>query len=224
MQPFLDEQALLLQARQLAGRTLAELAQQYGMQVPQTLHHNKGWIGNLIQLCFGLSANSRAEPDFAALGVELKTLPIRAGKPCESTFVCVVPLLELSYLTWETSSVRHKLSRVLWMPVEAESSIPLAQRRVGMPLLWSPSVLQEQVLKNDWQELTDLVCLGQLDKITARHGTYLQIRPKAANAKALCAAVGDEGERIMTLPRGFYLRTQFTQEILASHYITLAHG
>ncbi|RID08381.1 DNA mismatch repair protein MutH, partial [Escherichia coli] len=55
--------------------------------------------------------------------------------------------------------------------------------------------------------------------ITARHGEYLQIRPKAANAKALTEAIGARGERILTLPRGFYLKKNFTSALLARHFL-----
>jgi DNA mismatch repair protein MutH len=55
----------------------------------------------------------QTEQDFAALGVELKTIPIDSqGKPLETTFVCVAPLTGNTGVTWETSHVRHKLKRV----------------------------------------------------------------------------------------------------------------
>ena len=43
--------------------------------------------------------------------------------------------------------MRHKLSRVLWVPVEGARHIPLAERRVGSPLLWSPSEEEERLLR-----------------------------------------------------------------------------
>ncbi|MGR5543468.1 DNA mismatch repair endonuclease MutH, partial [Vibrio campbellii] len=46
----------------------------------------------------------------------------------------------------------------------------------------------------------------------------LQLRPKAANGKALTEAYGSSGKIIKTRPRGFYLRTQFTASILNDHY------
>lgn len=61
-------------------------------------------------------------------------------------------------------------------------------------------------LKRDWEELMDLIVLGKVETITARHGEVLQIRPKAANARALTEAIGEFGQPIMTLPRGFYLK------------------
>lgn len=215
---------LLAQAQRLAGYSLGELAAMAGVVTPKDLKRDKGWIGILLEIWLGASAGSKPEQDFAALGVELKTIPIDSqGKPLETTFVCVAPLTGNSGVTWENSHVRHKLKRVLWIPVEGERAIPLAERRVGSPLLWAPSAEEEHQLQMDWEELMDLIVLGQVERITARHGEVLQLRPKAANSKALTEAIGAQGERIMTLPRGFYLKKNFTSALLARHFMPSAH-
>lgn len=213
------EAQLLAQAQRLAGYTLGELAELAGMPTPRDLKRDKGWIGVLLERWLGASAGSKPEQDFAALGVELKTIPIDPlGGPLETTFVCVAPLTGNTGVVWETSHVRHKLKRVLWVPVEGSRTIPLAERRVGSPLLWSPDADEEQQLRQDWEELMDLIVLGQVTRITARHGEVLQLRPKAANSKALTEAVGEHGEPILTLPRGFYLKKNFTRALLARHF------
>lgn len=215
-----SEAKLLAQAQRLAGFTLGELGQTAGLPVPQDLKRDKGWTGILLERWLGASAGSKPEQDFAALGVELKTIPVdNAGRPLETTFVCVAPLTGNSGVVWETSHVRHKLKRVLWIPVEGSREIPLAIRRVGSPLLWSPDEEEERQLRMDWEELMDLIVLGQVESITARHGEVLQLRPKAANSKALTEAVGTEGQRILTLPRGFYLKKNFTRALLARHFL-----
>lgn len=213
------EAHLLAQAQRLAGYTLGELAELAGMPTPCDLKRDKGWIGVLLERWLGASAGSKPEQDFAALGVELKTIPIDPlGGPLETTFVCVAPLTGNTGVVWETSHVRHKLKRVLWVPVEGSRTIPLAERRVGSPLLWSPDADEEQQLRQDWEELMDLIVLGQVTRITARHGEVLQLRPKAANSKALTEAIGEHGEPILTLPRGFYLKKNFTRALLARHF------
>ncbi|EPK0919454.1 hypothetical protein MMC50_003613 [Klebsiella quasipneumoniae] len=95
----------------------------------------------------------------------------------------------------------------------------LAARRVGAPLLWSPDEEEERQLRMDWEELMDLIVLGEVERITARHGEVLQLRPKAANSKALTEAIGAHGETILTLPRGFYLKKNFTAALLARHFL-----
>lgn len=217
--PPRDETELLARARRLAGRTLGELAAELGVAVPADLRRHKGWVGQLIEQALGASAGSLAAPDFEAIGVELKTLPVDSrGLPRESTYVCTVPL-EAAGEDWEHSWLRRKLARVLWLPVQAEKGLALAQRRIGSPLLWSPAPEEETLLRRDWEELTERILLGELEQISARHGEVLQIRPKAADSRAMRHAVGTDGERVLTNPRGYYLRTTFTAAILRRHFV-----
>ncbi|KJY83694.1 DNA mismatch repair protein MutH [Vibrio galatheae] len=215
-----SEQELLERAKNIAGVNLANLAQEAGIAVPPDLRRDKGWVGQLLEWHLGAIAGSKPTQDFEKLGIELKTIPISySGKPLETTFVCVAPLTGVHGLTWETSHVRNKLSRVLWIPVEGEREIPLGERCVGSPLIWSPTASEELQLKEDWEELMEFIVLGRIEQITARHGQVLQLRPKAANGRVLTEAYGASGKPIKTLPRGFYLRTQFTESILARHFV-----
>ncbi|HFV9293044.1 DNA mismatch repair endonuclease MutH [Serratia fonticola] len=214
-----NEQQLLARAQALAGFNLGELAARAQVSIPKDLKRDKGWVGMLLELYLGAMAGSKPEQDFPELGIELKTIPVdAAGNPLETTFVCVAPLTGNSGVTWESSHVRHKLARVLWIPVEGERQIPLALRRVGSPLLWQPNQEETEMLRRDWEELMDLIVLGQVERITARHGEVLQLRPKAANNKALTEATGEQGQPILTLPRGFYLKKNFTRALLARHF------
>lgn len=206
---------LLSRAQAIAGLSFGELATQLDIPVPPDLKRDKGWVGMLLETALGATAGSKAEQDFRHLGIELKTIPINAqGYPLETTFVSLAPLIQNSGVNWQNSHVRHKLSRVLWIPIEGSRSIPLAERRIGTPILWQPSEQQEHQLQRDWEELMDYIVLGQLDKINARLGEVLQLRPKGANSKSLTKGIGKNGEIIDTLPLGFYLRKAFTHEIL----------
>lgn len=219
LSPPESEAELLYRAQQIAGKTFAEVAVERHIKVPANLQRNKGWVGNLIELALGAQAGSKAEQDFAHLGIELKTIPINArGEPLETTFVCVAPLTGNIGVTWQHSHVRQKLAKVLWIPIEGERHIPLAERRIGAPLLWQPSEQEDQQLEADWEELMEMIALGRVESITARQGEYLQIRPKAANNRALTEAIGPAGEKILTLPRGFYLKKRFTAPLLAQHF------
>jgi len=208
-----SEEELFDRARGLSGKRLSEIARGCGVPVPNSPVHSKGWTGTLLEAALGATAASLSEPDFQAIGVELKSVPVNMqGRPRESTHVCAAPPL------WEQSNVWRKLARVLWIPVVCESKTHFTHRRIGAPLLWSPSIEEESALRADWGELMDMVCLGRVDDITARHGTFLQIRPKAANAAARQRSVGPSGAPAQTLPRGFYLRTVFTSAVFARYY------
>ncbi len=210
--PPRDASELLTRARALGGSTAAEVAAEFGRTLPPDLRRNKGWLGELVECALGARGGSRPEPDFVELGIELKTIPLAAdGRPRESTHVCAINLATLAGQPWETSLVRRKLAHVLWMPLETGSALDLAQRRFGRAWLWRPTAAQEHVLRQDWEEHMELLATGRFDQLDARLGTYLQVRPKAADGRALTAAADLDGAPSATLPRGFYLRPTFTR-------------
>ena len=214
-----SEEELLERAREMAGQPLAALARGQAVTVPVDSRRAKGWAGQLIEAYLGATAGSLSEPDFQLIGVELKTIPVNArGEPRESTYVCTVPLMGESSVDWHGCNVQRKLARVLWVPIVTDKATAPGDRIIGWPLLWSPSPEQASDLQADWQELMDMVCLGELESISAHHGTCLQIRPKAANSRARSWGIGESGEHVRTLPRGFYLRSGFTRGILQQHY------
>jgi len=220
--PPTSEDELLERAKALAGLTIAHVAESYEIDLPANTLRAKGWIGVLMEAALGATAASKPEPDFQLIGVEMKTLPVDAqGKPRESTYVCTVPLINRGAIEWETSNVRTKLNRVLWVPIESDQTIEFSDRRIGTPLIWSPSLREDAELCADWKELMDMVCLGELEQITAHHGTWLQIRPKAANSHSRRLGIDDTGAPAPTMPRGFYLRTGFTHRILRENYLVL---
>jgi DNA mismatch repair protein MutH len=210
---------LLERARAFSGLTLGQLAAQLEAAVPPDLKRAKGWVGTLFESALGATAGSRAAPDFEQLGIELKTLPVTLeGRPLETTFVCTIPLFDMACVEWKQSRVFSKLRRVLWIPVQGTRSIPVAARRIGTALLWSPSEEEELDLRFDWEELAGMIGGGRVEDITGHLGRYLQVRPKAADSRARRRGTGSDGATSSTLPRGFYLRTSFTARILSRHF------
>jgi DNA mismatch repair protein MutH len=211
------EEELLERCQHIAGQTLGQVAATLNIEVPLDLRRHKGWVGQLLETYLGADAGNQAEPDFKHLGIELKTLPLNAqGQPKESTYVCTVNLQESGTLQWVDSWVKRKLAHVLWLPVEADQAIPIAERYVGMGWLWQPDEEQTLLLQRDWEELMDRVVLGEQADITAKEGNVLQIRPKAANSRVMAAIHSREGESSVINPKGFYLRTAFTKRLLAA--------
>jgi DNA mismatch repair protein MutH len=210
---------LMQRAHNMAGIRLADIAADNQIIVPANLRRDKGWVGQLIEAELGALAGSKPEQDFLHLGTELKTIPIdHKGKPLETTYVTVAPLINIQGMTWEKSVVFHKLQQVLWVPVEGERAIPVGDRHVGTPVLWQPNAKQARQLQQDWEEIMELIAIGQVDNITARQGEVLQLRPKAANSQALTESISEDGSIQLSNPRGFYLKIDFTQQILANAF------
>ena len=209
-----SEAQLLLRCHDIEGLSIGQLATQLKITIPRNPLQRKGFVGSAIELALGTTAKNKAAPDFCSLGIELKTLPINhLGKPAESTFVTSIPLLTIQQETWESSQCFSKLKRVLWLPIEGDKSIEFLQRRIGRAILWSPSISDVEILNKDWTEFVLMISTGKLAEINATMGEYLQIRPKAANGKSLCYGYDETGSKVLTMPRGFYLRASFTGKI-----------
>lgn len=209
------EAELVMRARELAGRTLVELARALS-QVPHPRH--KGFAGTLIERALGLRTRG-AGPDLPELGLELKTTPIDGrGEPRESTFVCMVPREGLD-APWERSAPRAKLARVLFVPIES-----VGAGRIGTAFVWAPDDAESAALASDWDELSGLLRAHGHEHVSARHGRLMQVRPKAASAKARWRASGDDEAPVLALPRAFYLRRAFVASILARSGLARPHA
>ncbi len=217
--PPLTINELMQRVEQIAGLTLGEIAAEFNFKTPEHLLREKGWQGQLLEYVLGATAGSKPVPDFEHLGIELKTIPIGFnGKPLETTYVSVVPLTNLTGMTWQSSTVKKKLTHVLWLPILAEKTIQPIDRTIGSGFLWQPSLAQEHQLQRDWEEQMELIALGRINEISGHLGEVMQIRPKAANSKALTDVIGPNGTMTQTLPRGYYLKIPFTAQILAEQF------
>lgn len=204
-----DLAELAARALCLEGCPLEALEARFGGPERQ----RKGRAGILLERALGAAAGSLAGPDFPALGVELKTIPVDArGKPLESTFVCALRLGDAERVDWAGSRVRAKLAHVLWAPIVRARD--LCHARVGRAWFWRPTAAQEQVLRADFEDLVGMVALGNVEALSARVGRWLQLRPKAAHGAVRVRAHGLEGEPLWAMPRGFYLRARFTAALL----------
>src|SRR3569832_1080891 len=126
----MDLEALLAHARALVGVELGALADTLGLPVPVGRVRTKGWSGQVIEHELGCAVGGGRGPDFAALGVELKTVPVDATlEPRESTAVCQIDPIAIAGESWETSYVRRMLARVLFVALEVARSV--GERRVA---------------------------------------------------------------------------------------------
>jgi len=211
--------ALMAHARALVGVELGELADALGLPVPPGNVRTKGWPGQILERELGVGAGGVRGPDFAALGVELKTVPTGAGlQPRESTAVCQIDPIGIAAESWETSYVRRKLQRVLFVALDVpEGPHSVGERRVAAARIWSPDAEEERALRADFELFVrGYFRRGRADDITGHLGAVLQVRPKGRNAADLRDGYDADGHPARVGKCGFYLRPSFVARILAS--------
>jgi DNA mismatch repair protein MutH len=212
--------ALMAHARALVGVELADLADQMGLPVPPIAagpERTKGWSGQIIERELGVEANGMAGPDFARLGLELKTVPVDDDlKPLESTAVCQIDPIVIAGESWETSTAREKLARVLFVALEVPPQArSVGERRVSAVRLWSPSAAEERILRADFELFVrGYFRRGRGEAITGHLGSALQVRPKGRNAADQRDGFDESGAPKRVGKCGFYLRPAFVASIL----------
>lgn len=207
---------LLERARSLEGLSVRDVLHRLGVVAPTDPVRTKGSAGETLERALGATGGSSRVHDFPELGVELKTIPVTAdGTPLESTYVCTLSLADAESQEWETSWLRAKLDRVLFVPLVGPHGTGWQDRVIGAPLLWSPTEEQSAVLRGDFDDVVGLIGVGRIEELTAHRGRWLQVRPKARDGSVRTIVLGSDGEAIATVPRGFYLRARFTGAILA---------
>jgi DNA mismatch repair protein MutH len=211
----MDLDALLAHARALVGAELGDLADALGLPVPHGRVRTKGWSGQIIEHELGAAVGGpQLGPDFASLGVELKTVPVTADlTPTESTAVCQIDPVAIAAESWETSYVRAKLARVLFVALEVAATV--GERRVAAVRLWSPSPADDRRLRADFELFVrDYFRRGRATDITGHLGAALQVRPKGRDAADLRDAYDADGQPTRIGKMGFYLRPAFVARII----------
>jgi DNA mismatch repair protein MutH len=209
--------ALLAHARALVGVELAELADGLGLPAPAGRVRTKGWSGQILEHELGVAPGGARGPDFAALGVELKTVPVDAAlAPLESTAVCQIDPIAIAAEDWQGSYARRKLARVLFVALEVpRGARSVGERRVAAVRLWSPDAEQERLLRADFELFVRAFFRrGRAAEITGHLGVALQVRPKGRNAADARDGYDAAGNATRVGKRGFYLRPAFVADIL----------
>jgi DNA mismatch repair protein MutH len=199
------------------GVELGDLADALGLPVPSGRVRTKGWSGQIIEHELGVAPGGARGPDFAALGVELKTVPVDAALvPLESTAVCQIDPVAIAAESWDDSYVRAKLARVLFVALEvAPGARSVGERRVAAVRLWTPNDAQERLLRADFELFVrGFFRRGRTDDITGHLGAVLQVRPKGRNAADTRDGYDADGNATRVGKTGFYLRPSFVASIL----------
>ncbi|MFC6276403.1 DNA mismatch repair protein MutH [Psittacicella hinzii] len=210
---------LLTYVQALVGKTVEQIADKHQVELIDSLKLNRGWLGNLIEIALGASAGSKPTQDFIDLGLELKTLAINEnGKVKSDIFISSLPLNSYMLQDWQLSHVLYKLKRILFIPVENNPEIPLAQRRIGKGFIWSPNAQQLATLEADWKSIMEIITQRDFTALKSNLGSALCVRVKALNTQQSNTFNDIDLHSINLPPLSFYLRRNFVNEILQSVY------
>jgi DNA mismatch repair protein MutH len=212
-----DSRDLLAHARTLVSYSVAEIRHANrlaGMSESAARVGHKGRVGRIVEEYFGFRhQDNNPEPDFPKCGTELKTLPMlqtREGyRVKERTVISMIDFTALQAESWQSSSVRRKLGRILfvfvkWNPADPDESTVLAAEE------WEPDETDLAFFEADWRYAWRMVCCGQADMISEADALYLApCRKGAGKGKDLRR---QPNSPIRAKSRAFSLKPSFTTQ------------
>ena len=154
------------------------------------LQTGKGAIGTVLEESwFGYTPNSKAEPDFAEAGVELKATPYvktKTGIRAKERLVCNIINYMTEYSkTFYTSDFWHKCETILIMSYEHKPDCPKTDFTVDRAILFSFPMEDLVIIEHDWETIINKIRSGQAHLLTEGDTLYLAACTKGASAASV---------------------------------------
>lgn len=129
-----------------------------------TIKTNKGVVGQILEATTGRAPNSNPNPDIENLGVELKVLPVRKVggilQPKERSKIKSLNYDEIAAERWETSSLKKKIQKILFLVYEQPTGYTYKDWRVltfKRTLVFNLENEKKDVIRSDWEKIKEMV-------------------------------------------------------------------
>ena len=180
-----DAESIVNYASVLIDSTLREHVEVEEIDDP---NRRKGSFGNAVErYFFKYNLNSDSNPDFAEVGMELKTTPIKKNKDGsisakERLVLTMINYMDVVNETWETSSLLKKSDDILLISYLYEKDKDPLDYEIEVVIRWGLPKEDYPIFKQDWETVVNKVRAGRAHEISGSDTLYLEACTKAANS------------------------------------------
>lgn len=189
---------------------------------------NKGWIGNSIESdWFGLPNNSRKEPDFLHLGLELKVTPIKKTKmgwsAKERLTLNIFDFHDEYLRNFKNASFLEKSNQIELMYYEFIKDIPSPELEIKAATLFNLRDLPEEdilIIEQDWNIIIDKIKTGKAEELSDSLTKYLGATTKGSKTEknmTLQPFSDKKAHRRAFTLKGSYM-TMLARQIMSGQY------
>lgn len=152
---------------------------------------NKGGLGQILEEgLFDMAINSRAEADFANLGLELKVTGLKEGvrnsfSAKERLVLNIINYEEEYKHSFYDSSFWHKNANLLIIFYLYKSDIEKKDFPIIKSVIHTFSPADLEIIKQDWQIIINKIKSGEAHNISEGDTMYLAACTKGVNAKSM---------------------------------------
>lgn len=210
-----DRESILAYAERLVGHSLREILDELPPKIDFGGH--KGGFGTALERhYFCYEPNSRPEPDFAQVGIELKATPLkRVGKnklvAKERLVLGMIDYMTVVSEEWEKSSLLSKNSHLLLVFYLHEVGKDPRDFSIEIVRLWDLPEEDLQIIRQDWETIVGKVKAGLAHEISEGDTLYLAACTKGARGsdtrRQPCSSLPAK-------PRAFSLKASYMNSVI----------
>src|SRR5690554_3299428 len=183
-----DKNSVIEYAKRLQGKSLRKVCN------PTVLEHSYSGKGNFGQLLekfyFGYDPNSTAEADFAEIGMELKSSPLKQLKNKEYRSKERLVLNIINYLNvvnqdFENSDFIKKNASILLIFYLHQAGYDVLDFIIKLVDEWNFPSTDLEIIKKDWETIKQKIVDGKAHELSEGDTYYLGACTKGANASSV---------------------------------------
>lgn len=211
-----DKNSIIEYAKKLKGKSLRQVCN------PKVLEHSYSGKGNFGQVLekfyFGYEPNSLAEADFAQIGMELKSSPLKQLKNDEYRSKERLVLNIINYINvvnqdFENSDFFKKNESILLIFYLHNTGFDILDYLIKLVDEWSFSSTDLEIIKKDWELIKRKIAEGKAHELSEGDTFYLGACTKGANALSVRKQPFSE---ILAKQRAYSFKQGYVNHIIAS--------
>lgn len=218
-------ESIIAFAQRLSGKSLRTALEELNAE-PNT--SNKGDLGTLVQsLYFGLPADNKSEPDFAQVGVELKTTGVLESsdggyRAKERLVLMMIDFHRIVDESWDSSSLLMKCRLILILFYLYEKQKPVWDLRFVLdPFLYQIPDGDLSIIRRDWEFIREKIANGRAHELSEGDTFYLGACRKGSGGpreKLRSQPNSDVGAKA----RAFSFKPSYMNQVIRGHLLDSA--
>ena len=211
-----DKNSIIEYAKKLKGKSLRQVCD------PKVLEHSYSGKGNFGQVLekfyFGYEPNSLAEADFAQIGMELKSSPLKQLKndefrSKERLVLNIINYVNVVNQNFENSGFFKKNASILLIFYLHQAGFDILDYLIKLVDEWSFPSTDLEIIKKDWELITKKIADGKAHELSEGDTFYLGACTKGANALSVRKQPFSE---ILAKQRAYSFKQGYVNHIIAS--------
>ena len=211
-----NKNSVIEYAKKLKGKSLRQICD---AKILEHSYSGKGNFGQVLEkFYFGYEPNSNAEADFAQIGMELKSSPLKQLKndefrSKERLVLNIINYVNVVNQNFENSDFFKKNASILLIFYLHNAGFDILDYLIKLVDEWRFPSTDLEIIKKDWELITNKIAEGKAHELSEGDTFYLGACTKGANALSVRKQPFSE---IPAKQRAYSFKQGYVNHIIAS--------